>query len=129
VPSDVYVFDVWLDEAGTNGVAVGLSGAVLRTEDGGATWTRVDAPIARDLFGVGGSGSRVVVVGEGGFAAHSQDGGRSFETSDVPPLPIALHDVELTSEGRAYAVGPRGLVLRSDDAGTSFHVVHGGNGK
>jgi photosystem II stability/assembly factor-like uncharacterized protein len=125
VPADVYVFDVWFDEAGRVGVAVGLSGAILRSEDGGATWSRVEAPITRDLFGVGGAGERVAIVGEGGFAAHSSDGGRTFTTSELPPLPLALTDVELTASGRGFAVGPRGLVLRSDDSGASFRPVHG----
>jgi photosystem II stability/assembly factor-like uncharacterized protein len=127
VPADAYVFDVWLDEAGATGVAVGLAGAILRSDDGGATWSRVEAPFTRDLYGVGGAGTRVVIVGEGGFAARSQDGGRTFTVSELPPLPVALNDVELTPDGRAFAVGPRGRVLRSDDAGAKFRVVHGGS--
>jgi hypothetical protein len=125
VPADLYVFDVWLDEAGRVGVAVGLGGAILRSEDGGATWARVGSEITRDLFGVGGAGERVTIVGEGGFAAHSTDGGRTFATSALPALPVSLTDVEVTPSGRAFAVGPRGLVLRSDDAGASFRPVHG----
>ncbi len=127
VPDDVYVFDVWFDDAGHLGVAVGLSGAILRSEDGGARWTRVDAPITRDLFGVGGSGERVVIVGESGFAAFSDDAGRSFAPAELPVLPVGLNDVEVAASGRAFAVGPRGLVLRSDDRGASFRVVHGGS--
>jgi len=126
VPDDLYVFDVWFDAAGRVGVAVGLSGAVLRSEDGGATWSRVDAGVARDLFGVGGDGERVVIVGEGGFAAYSDDGGKTFQPAALPPLPVGLNDVAVSSSGRAFAVGPRGLVLRSDDRGASFRVVHGG---
>jgi hypothetical protein len=126
VPADVYVFDVWFDAAGRVGVAVGLSGAILRSEDGGASWSRVDSPIASDLFGVGGTGERVVIVGDGGFAAFSTDGGRSFARSELAPLPVPLSDVEVSAAGRAFAVGPRGLVLRSDDAGGGFRAVHGG---
>jgi photosystem II stability/assembly factor-like uncharacterized protein len=127
VPGDIYVFDVWFDETGKVGVAVGLSGAILRSEDGGANWSRVDSPIARDLYGVGGSGDRVVIVGEGGFAAYSDDAGKSFTPAKLPALPVALTDVEVAASGKAFAVGPRGLVLRSDDRGSSVAFAHGGS--
>jgi photosystem II stability/assembly factor-like uncharacterized protein len=128
VPEDLYVFDVWLDAEGASGVAVGLGGAILRSEDGGASWSRVASPITQDLFGVGGFGARVVIAGEGGFLAISEDGGRTFREAESPPLPVPLTDVEFADTQRAYAVGPRGLILRSDDGGVKFQVVRGGHG-
>ena len=128
VPEDFYVFDAWFDASGTLGLAVGLAGAIVRSEDGGATWARVKSPFTQDLFGVGGSGARVVVSGEGGLLAHSEDGGRTFRPADAPPLPLTLTDVEFADAEHAYAVGPRGLVLRSDDGGATFRVLRGGSG-
>ncbi len=128
VPEDFYVFDVWFDAAGTVGVAVGLSGAIVRSEDGGASWARVETPFTQDLFGVGGSGARVVVSGEGSLLLVSADGGKTFAAADGPSLPVTLTDVEFADAERAFAVGPRGLMLRSDDGGASFRVVRGGNG-
>ncbi len=128
VPEDLYVFDVWLDAEGVSGVAVGLGGAILRSEDGGATWSRVSSPITQDLFGVGGSGTRVVVSGEGGLLALSEDAGRSFRVAESPTLPVTLTDVEFADAKQVYAVGPRGLILRSEDGGASFRIVRGGKG-
>lgn len=128
VPEDFYVFDTWFDAEGRVGVAVGLSGAIVRSEDGGANWTRVPAPFSADLFGVGGSGARVVVAGEGGFLAVSDDAGRTFRAAEAPALPVTLTDVEFADAERAYAVGPRGLVLRSDDGGARFRAVRGADG-
>lgn len=128
VPEDLYVFDVWMDEEGATGVAVGLGGAVLRSEDGGATWSRVATPFKQDLFGVGGAGSRVVISGEGGLLALSEDGGRTFRAAESPVLPVTLTDAEFADAQRVYAVGPRGTVLRSDDGGAHFGLVRGGNG-
>ena len=128
VPEDFYVFDVWFDAGGTHGVAVGLGGAIVRSEDGGATWSRVTTPFTQDLFGVGGFGARVVVSGEGGLLALSEDGARTFRAADVPPLPVTLTDVDFADAEHAFAVGPRGLVLRSDDGGAHFRVLRGGNG-
>jgi photosystem II stability/assembly factor-like uncharacterized protein len=121
VPEDFYVFDVWLDAAGRAGVAVGLSGAIVRSEDGGASWARVPVPWSADLFAV-------VVAGEGGFLATSEDGGRTFRAADAPALPVALTDVEFADAERVFAVGPRGLVLRSEDGGRRFRAVRGADG-
>jgi photosystem II stability/assembly factor-like uncharacterized protein len=128
VPEDLYVFDVWFDASGTLGIAVGLGGAIVRSEDGGATWARVRTSFTQNLFGAGGSGARVLVSGEGGLLALSEDGGRTFRQADSPSLPVALTDVEFADAEHAFAVGPRGLVLRSDDGGAHFRAVRGANG-
>jgi len=128
VPEDFYVFDVWLDASGKLGIAVGLAGAIVRSEDGGATWARVTAPLTQDLFGVGGSGARVVVSGEGGLLALSEDGGKTFRLAEAPTLPVTLTDVEFADADHVFAVGPRGLVLGSNDGGAHFRVLRGGGG-
>jgi len=128
VPVDTYVYDAWFDADGKIGVAVGLAGTILRSSDSGATWAPVKTSFTQDLFGVGGSGSRVVVAGEGGLLALSTDGGLTFAAAESPPLPIPLVDVDFADEQHAFAVGPRGLVLRSTDGGAHFSVVHPGKG-
>ncbi|HKC50190.1 MAG TPA: hypothetical protein VKF60_05305, partial [Myxococcota bacterium] len=128
VPIDTYVYGAWFDADGKTGVAVGLAGTILRSTDSGASWAPVKTAFTQDLFGVGGWGSHVVVAGEGGLLAISTDGGLTFEPAKSPPLPVPLTDVDFGDERRAYAVGPRGLVLRSTDGGASFALVHPGKG-
>ena len=128
VPVDTYVYDAWFDDEGKTGVAVGLAGTILRSTDSGATWAPVKTPFTQDLFGVGGAGSHVVVAGEGGLLAVSNDAGLTFQAAKSPPLPVPLTDVDFGDEQHAYAVGPRGLVLRSTDGGASFAIVHPGKG-
>lgn len=129
VPEDLYVFDVWLDADEGVGVAVGLGGSVVRSEDGGATWSSVTTSFGQDLFGVGGSGARVVISGEGGLLAFSEDAGRSFRQTESPIPSVTLTDVEFADAQHVYAVGSRGLVLRSDDGGAHFRVVRTGGGR
>ncbi|MFI5316136.1 MAG: WD40/YVTN/BNR-like repeat-containing protein [Myxococcota bacterium] len=128
VPGDTYVYDAWFDADGKTGVAVGLAGTILRSSDGGATWDPVKTAFTQDLFGVGGSGARVVVTGEGGLLAVSSDGGLTFAPAESPPLPVPLNDVDFADESHVFAVGPRGLVLRSSDGGAHFSLVHPGSG-
>jgi photosystem II stability/assembly factor-like uncharacterized protein len=128
VPDDAYIFDAWFDAEGKTGVAVGLAGTILRTADAGVTWAPLKSGLAEDLYGVGGSGSHVVVSGEGGLLALSTDGGLTFKRADAPALPVGLHDVEFGDESHAYAVGPWGMILRSEDAGAHWKLVHGGGG-
>lgn len=128
VPIDTYVYDAWFDADGKVGLAVGLAGTILRSSDSGASWAPVKTAFTQDLFGVGGSGSRVVVAGEGGLLALSTDGGLTFAAAESPPLPVPLSDVDFGDEQHAFAVGPRGLVLRSTDGGAHFAIVHPGKG-
>jgi photosystem II stability/assembly factor-like uncharacterized protein len=129
VPEDVYLFDLWFDATGQVGIAVGLSGTVMRSEDGGASWAPVVAGLDADLYGVGGAGDRVVVVGKRGVIAISDDRGRSFEQRTVPGLRLPFHDVALADPENGYLVGPRGLIVALRGGGERFEIVRGPGAK
>ncbi len=122
VPDEFYLFDAWFDPEGRVGFAVGLGGTIIRSDDGGASWTRIESGLAADLYGVGGSGDRVVVVGEGGTVAISDDGGAHFDLVEVAPLPLPFYDVAFDSGGAAFIVGPRGLIGRLTER--QFQLLH-----
>jgi photosystem II stability/assembly factor-like uncharacterized protein len=124
VPDDFYVFDAWFDTQGENGVAVGLGGAVLRTEDRGATWKRRQTPFDADLYGVAGFGRHVLAVGEGGLIAISEDVGETFRVAAGEAPPVPLHGVAFDESGIAYLVGPRGSIFRFDVASESVTRIH-----
>jgi photosystem II stability/assembly factor-like uncharacterized protein len=138
---------VWI--SGSTIVAVGLEvnaatgrydGLVLRSADGGGTWTTTVHPGAeyRNLRGVWVEGSTVVVVGqeqdEAGLLTRSvilrsTDGGATWsETLSTGPDSRYLSAV-WGRDGVVYAVGPhaadadakgRGLILRSTDGGATW---------
>jgi photosystem II stability/assembly factor-like uncharacterized protein len=53
----------------------------------------------------------------------------TFSAAEGPALPVPLLDVEFGDATHAYAVGPRGMVLRSTDGGAHFALVHPGSHK
>ena len=108
---------------------MGLSGTVMRSEDGGVSWAPVAAGLDAELYGVGGAGDRVVVVGERGVIAISDDRGRSFEQRRVPGLRLPFHDVALGDPENGYLVGPRGAIVALREGGERFEVVRGPGAK
>ena len=103
-----------LDAAGTQVVGYdGVSGALLRSDDEGASWTSLplDVPVADlAIFEDG----RVVAITESGVRT-STDGGRTFDlAADAPPLLL----VAATEAGGLVGVGPSGGVHTSADLRT-----------
>lgn len=121
---DVYLMAVAAGGAG-RAVAGGTGGAVIQTDDGGASWLAAKLPTTAGLFGVAWSSPTVLLVGDRGVIFASGDDGESFQEATRPRLFNWLRDVEVGPEGRAYAVGQNGLILRSTDAGLSWSQCAG----
>lgn len=101
-------------------VAVGAFGAVIVSEDGGATWKRRDLP-------EGGALIKAAACGDGSFAV-LDFGGRlwlgtpdaaSWSARQLPPSDAHL-DVACTAENRLWVTGARGLLATSRDGGKSW---------
>lgn len=107
-----------LDRRGSKVVAVGDRGLVLRSEDGGAEWTREVVPGAAAIFGVALVGETTIAVGgQGSIYVHSAGAGwKKVETGTKE----RLLNVAGNKDGLAFAVGAFGTVLRSDDFGQTW---------
>ncbi|MCO5124116.1 MAG: YCF48-related protein [Rhizobacter sp.] len=114
------------------GWAVGHWGAVLATADGGESWhiQRIDTAEDRPLFAVHFfDAQHGVAVGLWSLVLTTDDGGQTWVQQTLAPPPGSTRaDANLLSlfadaQGRVYATGERGLVLRSDDRGHSW-VYH-----
>ncbi len=118
------------------GYAVGANGVILRTTDGGISYENIAvAGLEVDYYSVGFSddGRLGYVVGEGGVILKTSDSG-DFWQRLVGVLPagetVRLRSVGFVSGssgglGRvAYVVGDRGTVLRTTDAGVSWHKLN-----
>jgi photosystem II stability/assembly factor-like uncharacterized protein len=112
--------------------AVGYWGSVLRSEDGGRSWSAVEAPTRATLFDVAFADARHGwAVGEYGTLLRTRDGGRSWEPQSVTVddpftgrhrLDTHLFGVSVLSPGAAWAVGDLGVVIRTRDGEAWEHV-------
>lgn len=65
--------------AGTRLVAVGMRGLIAASDDGGKTWTQMNAPVASDLLALSfPTASQGWAVGHDGVVLHTADGGRTW---------------------------------------------------
>jgi photosystem II stability/assembly factor-like uncharacterized protein len=106
-------------------------GQLLRTLDGGATWEEMDIfgfNIIRDLQAGPSLGNNVFCLSFGRYTVNaSTDGGESWnisltETAFADSSPRAMHFVDARL---GFVVGYGGRILRTDDGGQSWTIVHG----
>jgi photosystem II stability/assembly factor-like uncharacterized protein len=103
-----------------NGIAVGQWGLIMRTNDGGATWERVDNGLTGDSFyGAACAGTRIWVVGDLGVLLHSSDRGTTWLQQSTYTT-LTLLSVSFTDELHGWAVGDNGVLLRTTDGGANW---------
>jgi len=111
-----------------DGLISGLGGVILRSEDGGKSWSYVETSRRQALFAVDTSADRAVAVGEKGLVQYSSDGGKSWAPptdGQFPPIFTFMRDLGFATKGRltGFIVGQDGMVLRSKDAGQTWTQV------
>jgi photosystem II stability/assembly factor-like uncharacterized protein len=113
---------------GENVWACGYWGTILRSTDGGRTWSQPDTPTADTLFAISFADDKNgFAVGALGTILRSTDGGETWtkQAAQVPdemggtrPLDVNLFSVATLSANEAFAVGDVGTVLRTRDGAT-----------
>lgn len=127
----VTVKDVYAIHFSNNfdGVAVCADGVVLKTSDGGTTWSTVTAIAATpDLYAVYMFDSNRIIVGTAnGKIYMTFDGGTTWEEKLTLPLTSSVTDVKFVNEFVGYAstntVAPVGTVYRTRDGGETWESV------
>jgi photosystem II stability/assembly factor-like uncharacterized protein len=96
---------------------------VMRTNDGGETWSRVAVAAKAELYHLDFvNGSDGWIVGDKGIILTTIDGGFTWikqkSGSDKP-----LYNVDFRDKSEGYAVGGKGTVLRTEDGGELWETV------
>ena len=98
-------------DAGTSALLFGLRGNVYGSNDGGASWSKVDAGLAASVVAATRSADGAVLLADaGGRVSASTDGGRTFTKLTLKQSVPVTSLVEI-GEARLVLVGPRGATV------------------
>jgi len=112
--------------AGATGYAVGDFGTLLKTADGGATWSGLPAGTFANLTEVQAVDAATVMAGGGCVARRSLDGGATFQRIPFTPVESSCPDgsklaaMWFLDAQRGYVVLADGTVSQTADGGTSY---------
>ena len=113
-----------LDFKGGTGYAAGDFGTLLRSSDGGATWTGVQTGITSDLDSIDVISPTSVVIAGGCSARRSDDGGTTFRRLPFTPselsCPEGVQSMSFPSTNVGYLLLRDGTLLSTTDGGDSF---------
>ncbi len=96
---------------------------VMRTDDGGETWARVNVPSKAELFHLDFvNGSRGWIVGDQGLILTTFDGGLNWQ-KQTSGTNKTLYNVDFRDSQEGYAVGGKGTILRTENGGEAWETV------
>lgn len=100
-----------------------LDSLLLRTDDGGASWQRVSAPVKVELLHLDFRGEkRGWIVGDRGTILRTADGGETWRQQRVNTT-ATLYHVDFEDDETGWAVGERSTILRTTDGGATWLAV------
>ena len=105
------------------GFAVGSTGTLLRTNNGGATWEDKSFGETRQFLSVHGLTTSDVWLGANQRIYHSADMGDSWQEKAVIPSANII-DILSVNANLILACSTSGIIYRSDDAGTTWDTVY-----
>ncbi len=103
LPTDRSLFSIGFADDGRNGWMVGEAGLILKTSDGGKTWTEQHAELWLDKE-----------------CADPEE--RKFRTEDDPCSSGYLFALSVVDENTAHAIGDKSLYTRTTDGGKTWHT-------
>ncbi|CAN5634695.1 hypothetical protein BH24ACI2_BH24ACI2_02720 [soil metagenome] len=96
---------------------------VMRTDDGGETWSRILVPSKRELFHLDFvNSSRGWIVGDKGIILVTYDGGVNWQVQQAG-TDKALYNVDFRDDKNGFAVGGKGIILRTENGGETWEIV------
>ncbi|WP_286715786.1 YCF48-related protein [Marinobacter sp. tcs-11] len=120
--------DVWFQNE-QEGFVIGAFGLILRTIDGGESWTpwfdRLDNPYSLHLNSIRKIGQALYITAEAGALFRSTDNGQTWQRLDSP-YDGSLFGILGSGDGRLITFGLRGHVFQSLDGGDSWTEIETG---
>ena len=100
-----------------------VDSVVMRTDDGGETWARINIPSKMELYHIDfANSSRGWIVGDKGTILATFDGGVNWQVQKTG-IDKALYNVDFKDSENGFAVGGRGTILRTENGGEIWEPV------
>lgn len=116
-----YVVGSVLKKSGNEDVVV--DSLLMRTEDGGDTWRRINVPTKAELFHLDFNGnSHGWIVGDEGVVLATTDEGNTW-TKQSSGTNLPLYNVDFRDDNDGYIVGKTGVILRTENGGRTWQRV------
>src|SRR5205823_6532931 len=112
----------------STGTVVGENGTIVRTTDGGNSWTVQASGTTQTLWAVSFTdATNGTAIGEGGTIVGTTDGGAHWVTQPSGTT-LQLRGVSFSDSNNGAAVGEGGTILRTTDSGNSWVPQSSGTG-
>ncbi|WP_347332386.1 WD40/YVTN/BNR-like repeat-containing protein [Marinimicrobium locisalis] len=115
---------------GSTAVAVGQSGLMALSQDGGQSWEPItpEAVAGKDLYGSFASHTHeaLFAFGEDGVLVRTEDVGRTWQQIAEPSGATLRRMMELPKSGALIAFGEEGAIIRSLDGGLHWQAADSG---
>jgi photosystem II stability/assembly factor-like uncharacterized protein len=110
----------------TNGVAVGDTGTVIRTTDGGDHWTLISSITQNRLYSVHfPSLNTGYAVGNDGIVIKTTDNGQNWEIK-TQPVADSLRSVWFTNDNIGFVVSRNGAIYKTTNGGNNWQIKPSG---
>jgi photosystem II stability/assembly factor-like uncharacterized protein len=112
----------------TSGWAVGESGTLLNTTNGGKSWTQIKLPSGAseiDLETISVIENQIWFAGDPGTVIYSMDTKTGKTTSHRTPIRMRINQIHFSDQSHGWAVGGGGAIIATTDGGQNWHVQRG----
>ena len=107
-------------------LGVGSEGMVVRTTNGGKSWSYLSVDPKFDLLAVDfTSPQQGIAVGSRGVIFYTQDGGETWLPGNTGAN-VTLYALDMLDATHGWAAGAQGVLLRTNDAGQTWQRVDAG---
>jgi len=103
-------------------IVVGYGGKILRTTDGGFTWSQIPSGTARALYRVCFVDANTGwISGQDGVILHTTDGGATWQPQKSG-TDIYLFSIDFIDRQHGWAVGDKSILVETRDGGTTWSL-------
>lgn len=121
------LYAIRFSPGGKSGWIVGEDGIIMKTADGGDTWSRQISGTKKNLFNVYPIDDQsVVAVGADGTLARTADGGEHWQTAKSPKT-VSFFGLTFLDKNTGFAVGEFSTIVATTDGGQTWSLNYGGN--